>query len=419
MRVCLKWIALAAMLIGLVGCSRLPVAEGTSWPRFNGPKGDNLSTETGLLKEWPTGGPRLLWTAKGIGKGFASVTLGAGRIYTAGSVGNDTVVTALDLDGKTVWHKACGKAFAGDPAGSRGTPTLDGDRLFYENPHGDVFCLDAQTGEKIWDLNVLQKFGSKNITWALAESLLIDGDRLICLPGGPKASVVALDKKTGTTVWTAPSAEQDLAGYASAQLVECQGLRIILTMTQRALIGVSAEDGDLLFRFPHKTNYDVNATTPLFHDGQVFITSGYGSGSVMLKLEVDGRKAAVKKLWESRDLDNHHGGVILLDGCIYGAAHEFHRGNWICLDWKTGKMLYNEKGVGKGSLTYADGMFYTLSEERAVGLVKATPNEHKVVSRFETPAGPEGPTWAHPVVCGGRLYLRHDNNLYAYNVKRE
>jgi outer membrane protein assembly factor BamB len=188
-------------------------------------------------------------------------------------------------------------------------------------------------------------------------------------------------------------------------------------MTARAVIGVNADTGDLLFRYPHKTEYDVNATTPLFHAGWVFLTSGYGTtGSVMLKLNVQGPKVEAEKVWESRELDNHHGGAILLDGAIYSASHNFNGGKWICLDWKTGKRQYAERGVGKGSLTYADGMLYTYSEGRDVGLVPATPGEHKVVSEFKTPSGPDGPTWAHPVVCGGRLYLRHDDKLYAYDV---
>jgi len=339
-------------------------------------------------------------------------------IYTAGNIDEDTVVTALDLKGQIRWQAKCGKAWSGDSPGTRGTPTLDGDRLYYETPHGDLVCLDAKTGDKVWGLNILKMFSSRNITWGLSESLVIDGDRVICLPGGPKVSVVALDKKTGQPAWTAPSADGDLAGYATASVAQCQGLRMILTMTNRAFIAVSADSGDLLFRFPHKTEYDVNATTPIFHDGQVFITSGYGTtGSVMLKLKVDGKKAGVEKVWASRQLDNHHGGVVLVDGYLYGASHNFNRGKWICLDWKTGEKKYAERGVGKGSLTCAEGMLYLLSENRNVGMAKATPDGLKLVGQFRTPAGPEGPTWAHPVVCGGRLYIRHSDKLYAYSVK--
>jgi outer membrane protein assembly factor BamB len=277
---------------------------------------------------------------------------------------------------------------------------------------GQLVSLDAKSGEQFWTLNILDEFDAKNITWALAESVVIDGDHLICCPGGPKASVVALDKTTGNTVWTAKSTGEK-TGYATPALAECAGLRMILTMNAKALIGVNADTGDLLFRHGHETEYDVNATTPIYHDGQIFITSGYGSGSEMLKLTVDGQQASVEPLWQAKELDNHHGGVILLDGYVYGTSA---RGKWICLNWDTGEVMYSERGVGKGSLTYADGMLYTFSENRKVGLVEATPARHEVISQFELPKGGPGKSWAHPVVCGGRLYLRHSDQLCVYNV---
>lgn len=398
---------------GLCLPAMLCAADAPSWPQFHGPKGINLSTETGLLKQWPEEGPKRLWTAKGMGQGFASVAIANGLIYTDGNVKDETAVTALDLDGKIQWQVPNGKAWTGGPAGSRGTPTIDGDRLYLENPHGDVVCLDAKTGKKLWDLNILKKFKSQNITWALSESLLIDGDRLICCPGGQETAVVALDKKSGETVWKSPTSG-DLISYATPALAEYKGLRMILTMTGKALIGVNADTGDLLFRHEHHTAYDVNALRPIFHDGQIFISSGYGAGSEMLKVTVDGAKASVEKLWDTKDMDNHHGGVILLDGYLYGSCMG---PKWACLEWKTGKKMYSEKGVGKGSLTYADGMLYTLSENSKMGLVKATPDGHKVISDFKLPKGGSGPSWAHPVVCGGRLYIRYDDLLHAYDVK--
>jgi outer membrane protein assembly factor BamB len=387
-----------------------------SWPRFHGPKGDNISSETGLLKKWPGGGPTLAWKTAGLGAGFASVSLAHGLIYTAGNLNDKTTITALDMDGDIKWQVANGPAWTGDSPGSRGTPTIDGERLYHESPSGEVVCLNAKTGERIWGLNILKDFEGENIQWALAESLLIDGDRVICCPGGKKASVAALDKNTGKTVWTTPSTG-DKAGYASPLLAEHKGLRMILTMTQRAAIGVNADNGDLLFRHEHKTEWDVNATTPIFHDGELFISSGYGSGSELLKLTVDGKKASVERVWQSKELDNHHGGVILLGGYLYGAAHNRNGGGWVCLDWKSGKKMYADRGVGKGSASCADGMLYTYSEDRNVGLVEPTPESHNLVSRFKIPGGGQGPTWPHPVVCGGRLYLRHGDLLFAYDVR--
>jgi outer membrane protein assembly factor BamB len=357
-----------------------------------------------------------VWKQSGIGLGFSSVTIGNSLIYTDGNIDGKTVITALDLDGQICWQAENGEAWTKDHEGSRGTPTIDGDRIYHESPLGAVVCLNAQTGQKLWGVNILEAFGAQNIKWALAESLLVDGDRVICCPGGPKVSMVALDKRTGKTAWTAPSNGDD-ASYASPILAEYRGLRILMTMNARALIGVNADNGELLWRYEHATQYDINATMPLVHDGHVLVSSGYGSGTELLKINVDGTKAGVEQVWESKELDNQHGGVILLDGYVYGAAHKSNNSKWICLEWKTGKKMYAERGVNMGSATLAEGMLYTMSERGDVGLVKATPDGHNLISRFKLPEGGEGPTWAHPVVCGRRLYLRHGDWLYVYDVQ--
>jgi outer membrane protein assembly factor BamB len=273
--------------------------------------------------------------------------------------------------------------------------------------------MDATTGQEIWSRNILDDFRSKNIRWGLAESLVVDGDRVICTPGGPETCIVALDKATGETVWQSPSAEGDLAGYASPALAQLGDVRLILQMTGKALVGVNADTGDLLFRTKHETMYDVNALRPIFKDGSVFISSGYRTGSVMYKLTQGDGRFLSEKVWEDRSLDNHHGGVILVDGYLYGSSER----SWHCLEWEAGKTAYQETGVGKGSLTYADGMLYTLSENHEMGLVPATPAGHKLVSQFNLPKGGKGKSWAHPVVCGGRLYIRHGKFLYAYDVR--
>jgi len=409
----------ACLLLTLGACCALAAEDQPYWPRFNGPNEDNLSADKGLLTEWPEGGPALEWTAKDIGEGFAGVTLAHGMIYTAGNVGAKMTITAMDLDGRMRWQVDNGKAYKRSYPGSRGTPTIDGERLYHESPTGDVICLNAKTGKRIWAVNILEEFKGEQIRWALAESVLIDGDHVICCPGGPEAAVVALDKQTGQTVWRSPSAEGDLAGYASPALAEYQGLRMILTMTNESLIGVNADNGHFLFRFAHPTRWEVNALMPVFHDGQVFISSGYGtSGSALVKLDVRGGKVTAKKVWQSKDLDNHHGGVVLLGGYIFGAGHESGKGRWVCLDWTTGKTMWAAEGVGKGSLTCAEGLLYTMNEKRGVALVRATPEKYTSLGQFEIPKGGRGASWAHPVVCGGRLYIRHGNFLYCYNVEK-
>ncbi len=407
------------ILAGLL-CSGAPQAiavEAYCWPRFHGPKGDNISTETALLKHWPQQGPRLLWTAKGIGQGFAGVTIADGMIYTAGDIGDDLVIFALDMEGRIQWQAENGASWSqSGPSGARGTPTVDGNRLYHENAHDEVVCLDANTGRKIWGVNLASQFQGIRDGFGRAESLLIDGDRVICSPGGVTA-MAALDKKTGRTIWKSPSAGEP-AGYVSPILAEYRGLRIILTMASKSLIGVNADSGELLWRFEHFTpRYVANCVNPIYHDGHVFLSGGYGLGSVLLRIDLQEGRSTLRPVWRSKDLDNRHGGVILLDGCVYGAAHFNNHAQWICLDWKTGRKIYAEKGVGEGSITCADGMLYTMNEKREIGMAKATPSGFQLVSRFKIPEGGEGPTWAHPVVCGGRLYIRHADRLYAYDVR--
>lgn len=404
-------VALWSMAVAIAG------EDEPFWPQFHGPTRSNTSDETSLLKQWPEGGPELLWAASGLGHGYSTVSVAHGRIYTAGNIGGRTVVTAMDMAGEVLWRADNGQAWTGDRPGTRGTPTVDGDRVYHESPHGDVICLEAATGEKVWGLNILDEFNSRNIPWALSESLLIDGDHVICSPGGPEASVVALDKRTGDVVWKAPSTG-DLAGYASPMLAEHDGLRMILTMTLKAAIGVNADTGNLLFRIEHVSYADENILAPIYHEGHLIVSS-LAVGTVKWKLDVADGKVSLAEVWRSKQLDHHHGGVVLVGGYLYGSGAAFNKGKWICVDVRTGKHTYAEVGVGKGSLTYADGMLYTLGEKGTVGLVPATPTEHKVVSRFSLPAGGEGPSWAHPVVCGGRLYVRHGEFLYAYDIRGE
>lgn len=388
-------------------------AEGCFWPRFHGPNQDNISPATGLLSEWPADGPPMAWQVEGIGEGFASVAIADGRIYTAGNIGEDLIITALDLSGNIVWQKPAGPAWTEDYPGSRGTPVIDGNHIYYEGATGVVSCLEAETGDTIWQVDILERFGAPNIKWALAESVLIDGDHVICTPGGPNTCVVALDKMTGETVWQSESADGDATAYATPILVEYGGLRIVLTMTAKALVGVNADTGALLFRHPHETEYDVNAAMPIFHDGEVFVSTGYKSGAEKVKLTVDGGQVTAEQVWANAELDNHHGGVILYEGNLYGSDS---RGKWICLDWETGQRHYAERGVGKGSLTLAEGLLYVFSENRALGIVEATPEAHEVISEFHIPSGGKGKSWAHPVVCGKRLYIRHGDYLYVYDI---
>jgi outer membrane protein assembly factor BamB len=411
-RRCISVVLVAGLILGNAAYA---AAQDASWPQFHGPNRDNHSAETGLLAEWPAQGPELLWTAKGLGQGYSSISIASGRIYTAGSINKDTVITALNMDGDILWQVKNGKGWTGDRPGTRGTPTIDADRLYHQSPVGNLVCLNAKTGEQIWQLNTLEKFKSKTSMWALAESVLIDGDNVICCPGGPQTCMAALDKKSGSVVWTAPSTNE-LAGYASPTLAECHGLRIIMTLTAKGMVGVNAETGELLWHVKHESYADENVLMPIYHDGQVFVST-LKAGSVKWKINVKDGEATLQELWRTEEMDNHHGGVILLNGDLYGTSTFRNRNLWVCLDWETGRTKHMEKGVGKGSLTYADGMLYTLSENSVMGLVRPGESSYELVSSFKIPKGGKGNSWAHPVVCGGRLYIRHDNFLYAYSVR--
>jgi len=404
------------LIAGLIATGVVSAAGGDCfWPQFHGPNRDNISAEKGLLKKWPEKGPALLWTADGLGHGFSSVSIAAGIIYTAGNIEGDTVITALDLDGKILWRAKNGKAWTGSHPGTRSTPTIDGARLYHQSPLGNIVCLDAKTGKGIWEVNTIKMFQSKNSMWALAESLLIDGDRVISCPGGPQTCMAALDKKTGAVVWKAESTGE-LAGYGSPILVERQGLRIIITLTAKGMIGVNADTGQLQWHVKHESYADENVMIPIYHDGQVFVST-LRAGSVKWKINVKDGKASVEELWRTQVLDNHHGGVVLVDGNLHGTSTIRNRNLWVCLDWATGADKYMDKGVGKGSLTYADGLLYTLSIDRVMGLVRAKASGYELISSFSIPEGGEGKSWPHPVVCGGRLYIRHSRFLYAYAVR--
>ncbi len=388
-----------------------------SWPQFHGPDRNNISRETGLLKTWPKEGPSLVWTVSGLGHGFSSMSIANGMIFTAGNIEKDTVITALDMKGKVLWRAKNGKAWtkARVYPGTRSTPTIDGARIYHQSPLGNIVCLKTETGDIIWSVDILTKVRSKNSQWALAESLLIDGDRLISCPGGPEACMVALDKNTGSIIWKAPSTNE-LAGYSSPLLLEYKGLRIVATRTAKAIIGVNADNGELLWHEKHESYADENVMLPIFHDGCIFIST-LAAGSVKWKIAVQDGKVALEEIWRTKELDNHHGGVVLLDGYLYGASTIRNGKKWLCLDWQTGRKMYADTGVGKGSLTYADGMLYTLSIDRVMGLVRPTSKSFELVSSFEIPEGGKGKSWAHPVVCNGRLYIRHGDFLYAYSVR--
>jgi outer membrane protein assembly factor BamB len=386
---------------------------GGDWPQWRGPNRDGISKETGLLKQWPAEGPPLVWKASGAGRGYSSLAVVQGRLYTMGLRGEREHIIAFDVaTGKEVWATAHGSAFRNDRGdGPRGTPTVDGERLYALGGNGDLSCLDTKTGRIIWTMNVLQKFGGSNITWGISESPLIIGDKLLVNAGGPGASIVALNKKDGSLIWKSQS---DKAGYSSAIPVQVGGKTQVVFFTQQRGLGLDLETGNLLWDYPRAANNVANAATPVARGNRVFITSDYGNGGGLVEIKAEGKNVTAQEVYFTKEMRNHHSSSVLIGDHLYG----FSSSILTAMRFDTGEIAWRDRSVGKGSLVYADGNLYCLSENGVVGLVEATPQGYREKGRFRIPQD-SLPTWSHPVVAGGRLYLRDQDTIYAYDVRQK
>jgi outer membrane protein assembly factor BamB len=385
-------------------------AAATESPQFRGPNRDGVYPAEGLLQSWPGGGPRKLWTASGLGAGFAGVTVAGGRVYTTGIRDGQGYVYALDTAGKTLWTRGYGAVHSGGGyPGSRTTPTFHDGALYILSSAGRAVALDAAGGEVRWQRDLASDYGARQIQWGITESPLVVDGKVIFTPGGRKATMVALDAENGEAVW-ASEATGDASAYCSPRLLEAGTLRQIVTLTEKHLIGVDPDDGKVLWRHSHPGRYDIHAVSPLFQGRSIYVTDGYGQGGKMFELAADGRSVAVK--WQDENLDVHHGGAVWVGGHIYGAAG---RGTWYALDAATGAARAEIPRAGKGSVVYADGRLYGYTEKGEVLLVDPEPASFRVVGTIEITEG-DGHHWAHPVIAGGVLYVRHGDALVAFDV---
>lgn len=381
---------------------------GGNWPQWRGANRDGISKETGLLKQWPADGPPLVWKATGAGGGYSSLAISQGRIFTMGLRGDREVIAAFDVaTGKQVWATPHGSAFRNDRGdGPRGTPTIEGNRLYALGGAGDLSALDTTTGKVVWTMNVLEKFGGRNITWGISESPLIIGERILVNPGGPGASIVALSKKDGSLIWKSQS---DPAGYSSGIPVQIGTTTQVVFFTHNRAVGLDLKDGKLLWEYARAANRVANAATPVVRGNRVFISSDYGTGAGLLEIKADGQ---AQEVYFTKDMRNHHSSSILIGDHLYG----FSSGILTAMRFDTGEVAWRDRSVGKGSLVYADGNLYAFSENGVVGLIEATPTGYSEKGRFRITQD-SLPTWTHPVVAGGRLYLRDQDTIYAYDVR--
>ena len=407
---------LICILFSLPGC-KVQSQKMSEWHCFHGPDRSNKSAETGLLSEWPEEGPALRWTISGLGKGYSTVSIADGYLFTSGIDEEQTFVFAFDLDGKLIWKKPNGNSWETEMPwartynGARSTPTYSEGILYHLGELGRLTAFDPKSGDEVWSIELREKFDAEIPEYGYSESVHIEGDRLYCCPAGKKAYMVCLDKHDGHLIW-ANTEIPGTVGFSSLVIFDQGGYRQIAGLSSNCLYGVDSKTGRLLWQMDFENNRSNNVTDPIFHDGYVFASSGYGKGSMLIRLKAEGDEISPEILWSTDLMDNHHGGVILHEGSLYGAGHNAR--GWFCLDFKTGKEIWNSGG--KGSLTYADHLLYCLDERGIMSLVRATSEKYEVMSTFEVPDSGEGMHWAHPVVCGARLYIRHQDKLFAYDI---
>ncbi len=382
-----------------------------------------ISSETGLMKSWPVDGPALIWSNTELPAGHSSPAIGNNTIYLTGIDLQNDVLVALDNKGIVKWQTPYGRCWNPSHPESRCTPTIDGNRIYVSSGYGDLACLDAKNGKIIWSARTSEMYKGTYGSWGIAESLIIDGDKLYFSPGGPETMTIALNKLTGDLIWKSPSLN-DKPGYVSPVLISYADKKMIINVSLGHVFAVDASNGEILWKVSHEQSSDANlrtfdlikCTTPLYKDGMVYVTGGYDTGGMMIRINDDGKGANV--VWTDLVLDNHHGGVVLLDGYIYG-SNLINNGNgdWCCIDWKSGKAMYQEHWKCKGSIIAADGMLYVYDERFGfVGLVKPDPQKFDLVSSFQVKEG-SGPYWAHPVIHNGYLYIRHGKALMVYDIK--
>jgi outer membrane protein assembly factor BamB len=407
-------------------------AHAADWPQWRGPIRDGKSPDKGLLAQWPKGGPPLEWQASGLGGGFSSVAVASFRVYTMGDLGDAQYVIALDRrDGSILWKTKVGPAWKDKYLGPRSTPTADDDRVYVLTTEGDLICLDAASGEKQWAKSLPDDFGGRmmlangSYQWKFSESPLVDGKWVIVTPGAKDAAMVALNKITGTEIWRTALPElgengSDGAGYSSVVVSKGAGIRQYVQFIGRGVIGVDVGTGRLLWSYNRIANDVANIATPIVHGDYVFASSGYGTGSVLLKLSREGEGVKAEEVYflSADVMQNHHGGLILHQGYIYtGTGH--NKGFPLCVEMKSGEVAWGPErnaGTDSAAIAFADGRLYFRYQNGVMVLVEATPSGYKEQGSFEIP-GVEHPSWAHPVIIGGRLYLREQDNLFCYDVR--
>jgi outer membrane protein assembly factor BamB len=392
-------------------------ADAADWPQWRGPERNDISRESGLQSDWPKGGPRLLWTFRQAGIGYSGPAIVGDRLYSMGATANKEYLFAVDLKTrKKLWSAEVGPRFDnGWGDGPRGTPTVEGELTFGIGGQGNLICVETTTGRKVWSKSFRGELkGDMMSGWGYSESPLVDGDQVVATPGGKLGAIAAFDKKTGTIKWRSKDFT-DPAAYSSLIVAEAGGVRGYVQMTGKSVTEVSAKDGALLWRYPRQSN-TAAIPTPIFADGHVYATSGYGCGCCLLEVGPNSEK----EVYNKKNMENKHGGVVLVGDHVYGFSES---GGWLCQNFKTGETVWSDRGIGRGSMVYADGMLYCYSESGTVALVEASPAGYKEHGRFKLPETTRlprkgGNIWTHPVIANGKLYLRDQDLIFCFDISK-
>jgi outer membrane protein assembly factor BamB len=402
----------------------LALSAPADWPQWRGPKRDNLSAETGLLQSWPEKGPKLVWSSEDVGLGYSGPAIVGDRLFTLGSDEENDYVVAVDVqNGKKTWATNIGPFVKNNwGGGPRSTPTVDGDYLYALSSAGVLACLKTADGEKVWSVSLTDKLGGGRPNWNYSESPLVDGEQVVCTPGGKQGTMAALNKKTGEVIWRSTELT-DPAGYSSIVPTTVGNVKQYVQLTMKGIAGVAAKDGRRLWYYAHPKYKVAVIPTPIVHKNYVYAAVGYGAGDVLLELSPDGDGTKAEQLYPQAAMnvmDNKHEGIVLVGDYVYGWSD---RGGWTCQELKTGKTMWQSKKLGRGSITAADGRLYCYSEDRGTAvLIEASPEGWKEQGRFTIPKqsskrSRSGGVWTHPVVANGKLYLRDQQLLFCYDVK--
>lgn len=398
------------IFIAILLCYNVYTQEIFQW---RGENRDGIYSETDLLKEWPDKGPAMLWHYDSLGRGHSSAAISKSMVYTAGTFNGLGYLFAFDYNGVLKWKKEYGEEWVESWEGVRTTPLIYDGKLYLMSGYGKVVCFNAKSGDIDWSVDLLKVYDGRNLKWGMTENLLIDGHKLFCVPGGVDANVIALDRNTGKLIWKSKG-NGEKSAYCSPMIIKLEKQQIFVTMTEKSILGIDASDGKLLWKHDQPNKYFVHANTPIYHNGYLYCVSGYGKGGVMLKLSENGE--SVTEVWRNSSLDNRMGGVVLVDGRLYGSADKTRE--WKCLDWKTGKELFTNDMMSKGNTIYSDGMLYCYGEDGTVGLVKIEESKFNLISSFDVTYGLKQ-HWAHLVIHNKKLYVRHGGSLMVYSISKK